>query len=62
MNDQPKKRIHPPKVSVYLSDEVKTQLMQLAQRERRSLSEMAVILIEDGIKRFSEPTPATAQN
>ncbi|MEP0956838.1 hypothetical protein [Microcoleus sp. FACHB-1515] len=39
-----------PKVIVYMSDEVKQALEVLANEERRSLSQMALILIEDGLK------------
>jgi predicted transcriptional regulator len=59
MTNAQQKRTPPPKVSVYLSNEAKTQLMALAQRERRSMSEMAVILIEDGLARFETARPAT---
>jgi hypothetical protein len=59
MTNATQKRTPPPKVSVYLSNEVKTQLMALAQRERRSMSEMAVILIEDGLVRFDPARPVT---
>jgi hypothetical protein len=40
-----------PKVNVYLQDDVKTDLEKLANAERRSLSQMAAILIEQGIQR-----------
>jgi CopG-like RHH_1 or ribbon-helix-helix domain, RHH_5 len=39
-----------PKVLVYMPDETKQALEVLANEERRSLSQMALILIEDGLK------------
>lgn len=38
-----------PRVAVYLSEEVKADLVKLATKERRSESAMAAILIEEGI-------------
>jgi len=39
-----------PKVNVYLQDDVKSDLERLANLERRSLSQMAALLIEQGIQ------------
>lgn len=39
-----------PKVAVYLPEEVKADLERLANLERRSLSQMALLLIEQGIE------------
>jgi hypothetical protein len=39
-----------PKVIVYMPDETKQALEVLANEERRSLSQMALILIEDELK------------
>ncbi|MBD2090275.1 hypothetical protein H6F67_10465 [Microcoleus sp. FACHB-1515] len=47
LNSMPSQK---PKVIVYMSDEVKQALEVLANEERRSLSQMALILIEDGLK------------
>jgi CopG-like RHH_1 or ribbon-helix-helix domain, RHH_5 len=40
-----------PRIAVYLSDEVKADLETLANSERRSMSQMAAILIEESIAR-----------
>ena len=41
-----------PRIAVYLpSEEVKEELERLASAERRSLSQMAAILIEEGLER-----------
>jgi CopG-like RHH_1 or ribbon-helix-helix domain, RHH_5 len=41
-----------PRVAVYLaSDTVKADLEKLAEIERRSISQMAAILIEEGLER-----------
>jgi predicted transcriptional regulator len=40
-----------PRVAVYLSEEVKADLEQLANAERRSISQMAAMLIEEAIAR-----------
>lgn len=40
-----------PRIAVYLSEEVKADLEALANAERRSLSQMAAILIEEAISR-----------
>lgn len=40
-----------PRVAVYLSEEVKADLEKLAAIERRSLSQMALLLIEEGLQR-----------
>lgn len=39
-----------PRVAVYLTDEIKTDLEKLASLERRSLSQMAAMLIEQGLQ------------
>lgn len=44
------KRIYPKRLSVYLSDEVKAQLKELAKRQRRSMSDVAALLVEKGLK------------
>ena len=43
-----------PRVAVYLSEEVKLKLEKLAAVERRSLSQTAVLLIEQGLKKAEE--------
>ena len=43
-----------PRVAVYLSEEVKLKLEKLASVERRSLSQTAVLLIEQGLKKAEE--------
>lgn len=43
-----------PRVAVYLSEEVKADLEALANAERRSVSQMAAILIEESIARAKE--------
>lgn len=40
-----------PRVAVYLSEEVKADLERLANTERRSISQMAAMLIEEAIAR-----------
>jgi hypothetical protein len=40
-----------PRIAVYLSEEIKAELEQLAHAERRSLSQMAALLIEESIAR-----------
>jgi len=40
-----------PRVAVYLSEEVKADLERLANTERRSVSQMAAMLIEEAIAR-----------
>lgn len=40
-----------PRIAVYLSEEVKADLEMLANAERRSLSQMAALLIEESIAR-----------
>lgn len=40
-----------PRIAVYLSEEVKADLETLANAERRSLSQMAALLIEESIAR-----------
>jgi predicted transcriptional regulator len=40
-----------PRIAVYLSDEVKADLELLANSERRSVSQMAAILLEESIAR-----------
>jgi hypothetical protein len=40
-----------PRIAVYLSEDVKADLESLANDERRSLSQMAAILIEEAIAR-----------
>jgi len=40
-----------PRVAVYLQEEVKAELDRLAFLERRSASQMAAILIEEGLAR-----------
>lgn len=43
-----------PRIAVYLSEEVKADLEALASVERRSLSQMAAILIEESIVRAKQ--------
>lgn len=43
-----------PKVMVYLPPEIKDDFDKLANYERRSLSAMAVVLIEEAIRRAKE--------
>jgi predicted transcriptional regulator len=43
-----------PRIAVYISEEVKQDLERLASFERRSLSQMAAILIEEGIDRAKQ--------
>ena len=40
-----------PRIAVYLADEVKADLEMLANSERRSVSQMAAILLEESIAR-----------
>ncbi len=40
-----------PRIAVYLSEEIKADLETLANAERRSLSQMAALLIEESIAR-----------
>lgn len=40
-----------PRIAIYLSEEVKADLEALANSERRSLSQMGAILIEEAIAR-----------
>ena len=40
-----------PRIAVYLPEEVKAKLEKLAQAERRSLSQMAALLIEQGLSK-----------
>lgn len=43
-----------PRLAVYLSEEVKADLQKLADLERRSLSQMALMAIEETIKKAKE--------
>jgi predicted transcriptional regulator len=43
-----------PRIAVYLSEELKQDLEELARVERRSMSQMAAMLIEEGLKRAKE--------
>jgi predicted transcriptional regulator len=43
-----------PRIAVYLSEELKADLEALANVERRSISQMAAILIEESIARAKE--------
>jgi hypothetical protein len=43
-----------PRIAVYLSEEVKASLELLAHAERRSLSQMAALLIEESIARAKQ--------
>ncbi|HEY9664548.1 MAG TPA: hypothetical protein V6C65_39410 [Allocoleopsis sp.] len=40
-----------PRIAVYLSEELKADLEMLANTERRSVSQMAALLIEESIAR-----------
>lgn len=40
-----------PRITIYLDRELKEDLKKLATSDRRSMSQMAVVLIEKGIKR-----------
>lgn len=40
-----------PRVAVYLSEEIKERLEKLADQEKRSLSQMAAILLEESLLR-----------
>jgi hypothetical protein len=43
-----------PRIAVYLSEELKQDLEKLAHSEKRSLSQMAAILIEQGLRQAKE--------
>ncbi|WP_019487960.1 ribbon-helix-helix domain-containing protein [Kamptonema formosum] len=43
-----------PRVAFYPPPELKTKLEQLASLERRSVSQMALILVEEGLQRAEE--------
>jgi predicted transcriptional regulator len=43
-----------PRVAVYLSEEVKEKLDKLAEQEKRSLSQMAAILLEESLLRAEQ--------
>ena len=43
-----------PRVAVYLSEELKEKLDRLADQEKRSLSQMAAILLEESLLRAEE--------
>ena len=46
-----------PRIAVYLDEDLKDQVERLAGDERRSLSQMCAILIEEAVKnRLSQPT------
>ena len=38
-------------ITVFMADEVKTAVKELADSEQRSLSQMAAILIQEGLER-----------
>lgn len=40
-----------PRIAVYLEESVRQDLVALAEKNRRSMSQMAAILIEEGIER-----------
>ena len=43
-----------PRIAVYLQPEIKEQLERLAMLERRSLSQLAAIIIEEAVKKAEE--------
>ena len=43
-----------PRIAVYISEELKQDLEKLAHAERRSLSQMAAILLEEAIQKAKE--------
>ena len=43
-----------PRVAVYLSEELKEKLDRLADQEKRSLSQMAAILLEESLSRAEQ--------
>ena len=43
-----------PRVAVYLSEETKKRLEIIAKKERRSLSQMALILIEERLNEIEQ--------
>lgn len=45
-----------PRIAVYLEEELKDKVEQLAKVERRSLSQMCAILIEEAASSRNEPT------
>ncbi len=51
-----------PKVSVYIEPELKRELEILATVERRSVSQMALYLIEQGIKQAKEQGKIPTEN
>ncbi len=59
MKEQPittPKRTYPKRLSVLLSDEVKAQVEVLASQQRRSMSEMAALLIEKSLQTAKQAT------
>jgi len=50
-----------PRIAVYLADEVKADLEMLASSERRSVSQMAAILLEESIARAKAEGRLTAE-
>lgn len=51
-----------PRIAVYLDEELKDQVEKLAGAERRSLSQMCAILIEEAVKsRLSDSPPAPSE-
>lgn len=53
MNQIPKTAVATslPRITVYIDPELKQKLERLATVERRSISQMVVVLVEDGIKK-----------
>ena len=43
-----------PRIAVYLQPEIKEQLERLAMLERRSLSQLAALIIEEAVKKAEE--------
>lgn len=59
LNDVPAKI---PRIAVYLDENLKEQVEKLAGDERRSLSQMCAILIEEAVKnRLPQPTDTSAK-
>jgi len=46
-----------PKVTVILTDEIRTKLENLAAKEMRSLSQMALVLLVEGLENRTKSKP-----
>ncbi len=55
-------KIKSPRIQVVLPEDLCTQLADLAQRESRTVSNMAKVLIQQGLERFGESVDSGLSN